>query len=272
MAGSNGADGRHFQMGRVFGQASGAIGSNPLAFLIIGLVFGAMPTVAFTSLNAMLTSRQLQPGPNPNLLAESMLTLGLSLASLIVLVAVFAVVQGSLIKVTLAHDEGRQTGLGDVVGTALRAALPLAMLGIIMGVAETIGLVFFIVPGVILAMMWAVAAPALVAERRGIFGALGRSRALTKGLRWQILGLTLIILLIRWFFSALGLALVAIVGGGDAIFSFAANGFPWWYLAISVVTQTIDLVIVAALQTSLYVELLRVKEGPGTSNLAEIFA
>src|SRR3546814_14393610 len=46
--------------------------------------------------------------------------------------------------------------------------------------------------------MWAVVAPALVEERTGVFGAFGRSRELTKGARWKVFGLELILLVAMW--------------------------------------------------------------------------
>src|SRR3546814_19979116 len=46
--------------------------------------------------------------------------------------------------------------------------------------------------------MWAVVAPALVEERTGVFGAFGRRRELTKGARWKVFGLELILLVAMW--------------------------------------------------------------------------
>ena len=74
----------------------------------------------------------------------------------------------------------------------MRSLLPLIALGLITGLGTTIGFVALIVPGIFLALLWIVSAPVLVEERCGPIAALGRSRALTQGARWPILGIALL--------------------------------------------------------------------------------
>ena len=57
------------------------------------------------------------------------------------------------------------------------------------GIGVGIGIVLLIVPGVWLGTIWGLALPALLVERTGVFGALGRSRALVRGRFWAVLGL-----------------------------------------------------------------------------------
>lgn len=87
---------------------------------------------------------------------------------------------------------------GDASGTPVTAAewrerlgrrLP-ALLGLslLVSVAVTIGLMLFIVPGVVLYLTWFVAAPALVMERGTIGAALRRSDRLTRGDKGRLLG------------------------------------------------------------------------------------
>src|SRR5258708_17090641 len=64
-----------------------------------------------------------------------------------------------------------------------------------MGLAVMFASMLFIVPGLILYMMWSVATPACVVERLGPFRSMARSRALTKGHRWKIFGLLLLTLI-----------------------------------------------------------------------------
>ena len=52
-----------------------------------------------------------------------------------------------------------------------------------------------VIPALILYVMWFVAIPVCVVEQLGPFRSLGRSRQLTKGHRWKILGLLLVILI-----------------------------------------------------------------------------
>ncbi|WP_348640382.1 ATP-binding cassette domain-containing protein, partial [Mesorhizobium sp. M2D.F.Ca.ET.226.01.1.1] len=63
-------------------------------------------------------------------------------------------------------------------------------------VGAGIGLVLLIVPGIILWLGWSMAVPVLIQERLGVFGSMSRSRVLTKGNRWSLFGLFLILIII----------------------------------------------------------------------------
>jgi hypothetical protein len=173
----------------------------------------------------------------------------------------------------VAQSEGRRAGLGETLMAGLTMAFPLLGLAIIGGIAMLIGFVLLIVPGIILYLMWSVAAPALVEERLGIGAALGRSRALTKGARWTILGLLLIVLVIAWLISAVAAVInVALYGGTEGMTAAVMSGtMPIGVMVVSLVTGTIFSAIGGVLMTSLYVELRAWKDGPAGAALAEVF-
>jgi uncharacterized membrane protein len=72
-----------------------------------------------------------------------------------------------------------------------RACLSIAWL--IAGLAIELGLLLLFVPGLVVACMFLVTTPACVSDQLGPIASLSRSRQLTKGYRWQVLGLLLII-------------------------------------------------------------------------------
>jgi hypothetical protein len=119
-----------------------------------------------------------------------------------------------------------------------------------------------------------VCAPALVAERTGVFGAFGRSSSLTRGNRWRIFGLVII----AWIFLAvLGMILGAI--GGINVLAAArdpealrAAALSPLTIAINVISNTISGMITSTGIAVLYVELRKAREGMGPQWLAEIFA
>src|SRR6185436_14856384 len=111
-------------------------------------------------------------------------------------------------------------------------------------------------------------------ERRGVLEAFGRSRALTKGARWSIFGLQLLILVLSWLASAvLGFVTFGIFGIRSLATAAAAasHGFPWWYLLITAILSTLLAAFHGTVQTSLYVELKNWKDGPATGALSDIF-
>jgi uncharacterized membrane protein len=69
--------------------------------------------------------------------------------------------------------------------------------------------------------MWFVAVAACVVERRGPFAAMGRSNQLTKGHRWKIFGLLILLILVSVLAALLiGLILTPL---GSTILTFIVN-------------------------------------------------
>jgi uncharacterized membrane protein len=145
--------------------------------------------------------------------------------------------------------------------------LPLIGLSILWAIGVGIGFMLLIVPGVIFLMKWAVAVPALVVERGGIFAAFTRSAELTKGARWKIFGLSLLLLVIYWLLSAL----VGVVG--LTMYSPTnAAGFSIANVVGTLLVGTLLNMLWGTIQPSLYVELRQWKEGGSIENLEQVFA
>ncbi len=81
---------------------------------------------------------------------------------------------------------GGKVAVGESVRTGFRRAPVAFLTAVIVGCLTIVGGVACLVPGIILAMMLAVAVPVAIVESKGAFDALGRSRELTKGNRWSI--------------------------------------------------------------------------------------
>jgi len=119
------------------------------------------------------------------------------------------------VVVELVNDT-RDGVLDASIGGLFRQVTPVlgALIGaaIVAGIAITVGFVLCIIPGIILLTLWAVVAPAIVIERRGVFDALSRSWELVKTNFWQTLG----VIFIFW--------IITLVIGGivTAIFSSGA--------------------------------------------------
>jgi|GEM_PF-2968925 len=110
---------------------------------------------------------------------------------------------------------------------AAHYALPILLIGLVTGVLTALGFMLLIIPGVFLAVLWSVATPALLVEDLSLGKALDRSAELTKGYRWQILGLFLIAAAIALAAGAFWEALGAVLVGG----STAEAGI--WFTIIS---------------------------------------
>ncbi len=133
--------------------------------------------------------------------------------------------QGMVVELVGDIQDGRRdASIGQLFRSVTPIWLPLIGLSIVVGIAVTIGFVLLIVPGVYLMTIWAVAAPALVIERHGIGGALGRSRELVRGHGWQVLGVIALVILLALLAGILTGVLASGLGnGGVAVVQWAAD-------------------------------------------------
>lgn len=100
----------------------------------------------------------------------------------------------------------------------------LVLNGILAGIAIAIGFVLIIVPGLILLTIWAVIAPSIVVEDRGVFEAFGRSRDLVRGHGWQVFGAVVLAFLIVFVVGLVASIVGAAIGNvGQVILQTAAS-------------------------------------------------
>ena len=140
---------------------------------------------------------------------------GLALVASLIGIVLSTLYTGMVVELVNDTRDGRlDQSVGGLVRSVGPVILPLIGLSIVVGIAVAIGFILIIVPGLILITIWAVAAPAVVVERKGIFEALGRSRELVKGNGWQVFGVIILFFLI---FFVIGLVLGALGAAlGDA--------------------------------------------------------
>jgi len=263
------AGARTVSIGRIFSRAFETMGSNPITVFGISFLFTALPTFVVNYIGRGLgySQQNMMTGA-----ISPLLFVTFTLVSLLVGVVLTMLTQGALVRVTAAHLQGREASFGEAAMTGLRNALPLFALAILLGLGLMLGFLLLIVPAVILYLMWAVAAPALVEEKIGVIDAFGRSRYLTSGARWKVLGLGLIMILVYWLFSIISGIFMVSIYGIEGLAVAMQQGLPTAFLIVSVVLSTLLTAIVATIQTSLYIELREWKDGPATEALTEIFA
>lgn len=111
---------------------------------------------------------------------------------------------GMVVKVVQAERQGTVTTVGEMFESVAGVWLVLVGNGILKGIAVTIGLILLIVPGIFLATIWAVTAPAIVVERAGVMDAFSRSWDLVRNHFWPVLGA-----FVLGFLIVFGISLVA---------------------------------------------------------------
>lgn len=168
---------------------------------------------------------------------------------------------GPLISALHVHavrmiGRGERPGLRAVALGGL-AALPVVVAAqIVAGLGIAIGLLAFIVPGILLAIRWAVVAQVAAIERPDWIGALRRSAELTRGHAWHVFGLLIMINLI-----AFGLIAVASVAAGTS------DHAP--QVVVGIVVQVLTRSFTALATAVLYFDLLARARGASPARGAE---
>jgi hypothetical protein len=167
----------------------------------------------------------------------------------------------------LQHMRGRDTTLGACLRVGLASLFPVLFVAIVQGLAVAAGMIACLVPGLILSVMFAVAVPAAVEERPGVFRALGRSSELTDGYRWPVFFVTLALGLVG---LAIGALAIPLGGGLEGLAARAQNPS----LTYTLVSQLIGLVPIGLTATAgavMYYRLRSVKESIDVEELASVF-
>ena len=153
--------------------------------------------------------------------------------------------------------------LEECFSAAAPRLLPVIVASILVAIVIALGFVLLIVPGLILATMLWVVIPVIVIERMGPFGSLGRSGELTKGFRWPIFGVVLILFLI-------GLA----IGEGlpRLLLPAMGPGNVGLYVAINAVIEILLQMLGAIAAAYSYFHLKVAKEGADIDQLSQVFA
>ncbi len=112
--------------------------------------------------------------------------------------------------------EGRASNIGETLKHALARAFPLLCLGVAYGgivLAPALVIVFYpelygaffilIIPSAYIAVIFFAAMPVAIIEKAGLVECFGRSAALTKGFRWKISGLIILIILLHTVWTVL---------------------------------------------------------------------
>jgi hypothetical protein len=182
--------------------------------------------------------------------------IGGTIAGAVVAFAVSIVIstlyQGMVVELVSDVQDGRRdSSVGQLVRSAAPVILPLIAAGFLAGIGIMLGFIALIVPGLILITIWAVIAPVIVVERKGVVEAFGRSRDLVRGNGWRVFGVILTVIVI--------FLVVGLVFGAIAV-SVADDSAATRILA-DLIGNTLTAPIAALVASVLYFKLRRINEG-----------
>lgn len=168
---------------------------------------------------------------------------------------------------------GGAFSLRGAIARGLSRFFPLSLLVLLWTLGVMLGFLALIIPGILLCLMWAVAMPCCVVERTGPIRSLGRSRELTRGVRWKLFGLFLetlvIIIIFAAFFGVVFFALAGFEELAQALQEAASP--PWPLLAFQAVISGVQFAFFSVLVVVTYYHLRRHKEGVDIDAVASVF-
>ncbi|TPN80776.1 hypothetical protein FJ987_19350 [Mesorhizobium sp. CU2] len=277
-----------FSIGRAFSNTFSVIGRSFGPLVVIVGLFSTLPALLYNIWSLTQVARMSGGGGATGLDQSAMAGFGaISLIAGLVLMMLAFLAQAALVRATIEDLNGKRPSVGDCIQIALSSFFPTLGIGLVIILAlvlaaMVLGVMAMVIPVIggliaILALipmaMWlisiSVAVPVLVQERPGVFASISRSRALTKGSRWRVFGLFLII----------GIAAMVLQMGFTLLFQLAvvssggltATGIIAGAVGSSLLSTIFSAVISVAIAVT-YVELRQVKEGTGVEELAEIFS
>ena len=246
-----------FRVGHVFSRTWSVFSGNFLKFMLVTAIASLPPL--------------LLPQPSPDTPADPFGNLGLMFVLDMFLMIVLGTLSQAIVLYGAFQDmRGRPGSLSDCFRGGLHRFFPIIGLAITMGVGVMLASILLLVPGFILYMMWFVATPVCVVEQLGPFRSQRRSRELTKGHRWKLFGLMLVILIPALIVGAILGAVIAILGTGGFLSMSTALATPLGQV-VNLIWSAAWSAFYAIVIVVTYHDLRVAKEGVDTEQIAAVF-
>lgn len=173
-----------------------------------------------------------------------------------------------------AHFTNRSANFRHIALRSMKLTIPVFFIVILYFIASYIGMIFLIVPGVIISVGWAVIGPAYLHEDTPLFGSFGRSWELTRGYKWWVWLATIVMgLIMTLIFTAaiLLLSLTSLSGFTENDISSAFTVGAFFMGLLFSLSIYLALALYASFISALYTELRELKEGPLAEEMSAVF-
>jgi hypothetical protein len=250
-----------FDVGKVLGLTFAALGRNWMTLVILAIPLTIIPLYLQSSLmTAFIPTPGVMPDPRAMLAAVGPILL-VSIPIGLVLQPLF---ESSVAWMVWADESGTRPDTWTALGASGRQFGWIVLAAFLRGALVVLGLMLFIVPGIIVWTIFCLTLPACVVEKRNAVDAMSRSLDLTRGHRWS-----LFLLFFVYVILAIILGLIVGIVGGLVMFSDLGRSISLLLRAIS--SGFTGMLLYTGMGCA-YVELRKLKEGLGAVNVAQVFA
>ncbi len=252
------AGAQQFTIGNVLGTSFAVIARNVVPFLLIAIVI-SIPSIVIARLVGVDPKTYEDQINQQNMLYYTNIASWGAFVSMLVSLITSSLVTAALVYGTFQDLRGRKASLGDLLSRGFGSLLPVVLAAIAFGILVIIGFILLIVPGIILAVALWVYVPAIVVEKAGVGASFRRSRELTKGHRWSILVLYIVVLA----------AVIAVEWAASGALGQSLAAFAYHWAAIPI--QIFYTVFIAVMSAVGYYYLRAGKDGIAIGEIASVF-
>jgi uncharacterized membrane protein len=235
-----------FRIGRIFDRTTSTYTRNFLPFSLVALIAAAPPLLLTYSAGLDPTSVAGARG-------------GMFIVTIVLSVVLGLLSQAILVYAAFQDMRDREVNISESLNVALSRFFPILGLAILTAIGVGIGFMLLLIPGLILMTMWFVGVPACMVDRLGPWDSLKRSAQLTKGYRWKLFGIMLLLYVGAGIVSQVITVTMVAIGG----------------LVVGLITTLIWNMIWGAFFATFvvvtYYELRSAKEGIGIEQIASVF-
>ncbi len=240
---SNGAI-TDFNIGGILSRGVEVLGRNLATFGTLSVLFMLLP---FVSGQMMGFGFGIESGVST-----------IAIAALVLLwILLYFLLFATLTHGTICDLRGTPARIRESLSWGLGLLFPVIGITILATIGAGLGAMFLLVPGLILMTMWWVAVPAAVIERTGVINSLRRSAELTRGYRWKVFGVIIVI-----YIGQLVL---------DVLTHFILAAAPIFSLVVSFLITVAFTAYFAVVTAVCYHDLRVLKDGVGTDEIARVF-
>ncbi|SDD36982.1 hypothetical protein [Kordiimonas lacus] len=249
-------------VGTILSQSFATFFRNWLPFTVIALIVYLPLYAGLVAIIGVDPSNiQIDPSNTVSFVTFVLGAAGLSMLS-------YAVMMATISYGAIEDQADRKASLGEMLTVGIKAFFPVVVAMVLTGILYMIGLVLLVIPGIIVLLMLSVTTPVIAAEGMGPIAAMRRSRELTDGYKWTILGAFIVISIIVGIAGAvISIPLSFLMVGsseGGTIFSVS--------MIVSGALEAVKYAILATCGASIYTGLRRAKEGVSSEEIAKVFA
>lgn len=245
-----------FRIGQVLGKSLSVYFRNIISFSLISLIVTA-PSLFF---GLQVVSADPLLSWNPTILKGLSTLFGLALPFIAAAMLAYGTVQDL---------RGKRATFSECFVRGVKLLFPVLGVAAVAVLMTIAGLLFLIIPGLVIMTIYWVAIPAAVVERKGVAFSLNRSNDLTEGYQWRVFAILVVLWLVEFAAGSLyGLGLRFSMGVPEMVQNNSLGVvLAWIDHALLVIFTSIRAVAMGVG----YFTLRMVKEGVDIEEIARVF-